>query len=67
MGFSYSEAYTLPIWQRIWFIDRISEEFKRANDAGADASRAAHSNTPDSRALQGRARTHVPANQRRFT
>ena len=64
MGFTYHDAYTLPIWQRIWFMERIGEEFKKSSDAG---SRAAHDNTPESRSLQGRSRTHVPANQRRFT
>jgi len=66
-GFSYREAYTLPIWQRIWFIDRINEEFKRAAEQNANASRAAHHNTPDERMMSGRARTAVPANLRRFT
>jgi len=67
MGFSYGEAYRLPIWQRIWFIDRISEEFKRASESGSDVSKAAHSNSAEQRALAGRSRTNVPANQRRFT
>ena len=62
-GFSYRDAYILPVWKRIWFINRINEEIKRANGE----SRAATSNTPDSRALQGRARNMVPSNQRRFT
>ncbi len=64
MGFSYGESYRLPIWQRIWFIERIVEEFKRSSDAG---SRAAHDNTPENRQMRGRSRSHVPANQRRFT
>ena len=64
MGFTYREAYTLPIWQRVWFIERIAEEFKQAADRG---SKAAHDNTPEQRTMMGRSRTHVPANQRRFT
>jgi len=67
MGFTYRECMDLPIWQRKWFIERINEEFKRAKEANSDASRAAHHNTPDSRAMQGRARSHVPAKLRRFT
>ena len=67
VGFSYKEAYGLPVWQRIWFIERTNTEFKRANDANSDASKAAHTNTPDQRAMQGRAREQVPANLRRFT
>ena len=66
-GFSYSDAYKLPIQYRAWFINRINQEFKKSNDKGDGASRAAHHNTPDTRQLQGRARDHVPANLRRFT
>jgi hypothetical protein len=60
-GFSYRDAYMLPVWQRIWFIERINKEIK----ASQGQSRAAQS--PDQRALQGRHRTTTPANQRRFT
>ena len=63
-GFSYQEAYLLPIWQRVWFIERIQEEFKRSNK---EQSRAAHENTPEHRAMMGRAREQVPSNLRRFT
>ncbi len=62
-GFSYHDAYHLPIYQRVWFIERINTEIKRANGQ----SRAATQNTPDNRAMQGRARNMVPSNQRRFT
>jgi len=62
-GFSYGDAYRLPVWQRIWFISRINDEIKKANGQ----SRAASQNTPDARGMQGRARNMVPANQRRFT
>ena len=67
MGFGYRDAYSLPVWQRLWFIERIGEEFKRAADQGASASRAAHHNTADQRMMSGRSRPQVPANQRRFT
>ncbi len=67
VGFSYGEAYNLPVWQRIWFIERTNEEFRKANEAQSDASRAAHANTPDHRTLRGNARQQVPANLRRFT
>lgn len=63
MGFSYSEVMSLPIWQRIWFVDRMMEEIK--NSGGQ--SKAAHSNAADSRAMSGKARAQVPANLRRFT
>ena len=67
VGFTYTEAYSLPVWQRIWFIERTNEEFKKAADAQSDASRAAHSNTADQRAMRGMHRDQVPANLRRFT
>lgn len=67
MGFTYRECMDLPVWQRKWFIERINTEFKRAKENNSDASRAAHHNTPNTRALQGRARPQVPAKLRRFT
>ena len=63
MGFTYEEAYNLPVWQRRWFIQRINKEIK----ASQGQSHAAHSNTSDSRALMGRMRQQVPANLRRFS
>ncbi len=70
VGFTYAEAYNIPVWQRIWFLKRLNKEIKRANDANKGngaATRAAHQNDPDSRELMGRHRSHVPANLRRFT
>ena len=67
LGFSYSEGYSLPIWQRVWFINRINTEISRANDANAPASRAAHNNSPEARALMNKQRANVPAKLRRFT
>tara|TARA_B100000131_G_scaffold110724_1_gene107700 strand:- start:13983 stop:14267 length:285 start_codon:yes stop_codon:yes gene_type:complete len=69
MGFTYTEAYHLPVWQRIWFINRTNEEIKesaKANDGQAQ-SRAAHMNHPEARSMMNRARSQVPARLRRFT
>lgn len=67
VGFSYKEAYDLPVWIRSWFIKRTSEEFKRAAEKGeTPPSRAAHHNDPSTRSLQGQ-RPHTPARLRRFT
>jgi len=60
-GFSYRDAYRLPVWQRVWFIERINEEIKKSQGQ----SRSHQS--PDERALQGKHRQFMPANQRRFT
>ena len=68
MGFTYREAYLLPIWQRIWFLERLNTELKRARDGGGDdASRGMHTNSPDARALMGRHNPNAPAKLRRFT
>jgi len=67
-GFSYKGAYSLPIWQRIWFIERINKEFKTANkNTDMPQSRGAHHNTAEARQMMGRARAQVPSNLRRFT
>lgn len=63
MGFSYREAYDLPLWQREWFIKRINKELK----ASQGQSHAAHANTPDARSMMNKARAQVPAKLRRFT
>ena len=67
MGFTYFEAYAIPIWQRRWFIERLNKEIKRSNEQGNAQSRAAHSNSPESRALMNKSRAQVPARLRRFT
>tara|TARA_B100000900_G_C20246172_1_gene580000 strand:+ start:254 stop:469 length:216 start_codon:yes stop_codon:yes gene_type:complete len=68
MGFTYVEAYNIPVWQRKWFIQRINKEFQKANEKNQPAqSRAAHTNTPDARTLMGNSRAAVPSRLRRFT
>lgn len=67
MGFTYSEAYAIPIWQRTWFIQRINEEIEKSNKNNEGSSRAAHTNSASQRAMQGRHRAQVPAKLRRFT
>jgi len=67
-GFTYTEAYKLPIQYRNWFIDRINKEFKKSAEAGESAqTRAAHQNDPTSRAMMGNSRTESPSRIRRFT
>ena len=67
MGFTYSEAYHLPVWQRYWFIERINKELKSAQDAEVSQTRAAQHNDPQTRAMQGITRSNPPARLRRFT
>lgn len=67
MGFTYVESYNIPVWQRYWFLERLNKEIKRANEQQSGASRAAHNNSADARAMAGRARAQVPSKLRRFT
>ena len=67
MGFTYVEAYNIPIWQRVWFLERLNKEIKRSNEEGGGNSRAAHANSAEARAMMGRARSQVPSKLRRFT
>jgi len=65
MGFSWIEAYNIPIWQRFWFLKRLNQEIK---SSGKDnGSRATHQNDAETRALMGRHRAQVPSKLRRFT
>lgn len=68
MGFTWTEAYNIPIWMRRWFIQRLQKEINQTNEGDKSAgSRAAHQNSPDIRAMMGRHREMVPAKLRRFT
>tara|TARA_B100001057_G_scaffold41793_1_gene37429 strand:+ start:890 stop:1048 length:159 start_codon:yes stop_codon:yes gene_type:complete len=33
LGFSYKDAYNLPVWKRSWFIDKFLEEKKQINES----------------------------------
>jgi hypothetical protein len=63
MGFTYREAYSLPVWQRKWFIERVVEEIKNSNGQTKTV------NSPDDAAknLMGQGRAGTPARLRRFT
>jgi hypothetical protein len=67
VGFSYREAYELPVWQRVWFLKRTSDEIKRSSDNGNTQSRASHANSAEQRALQGNSRLNPPPRLRRFS
>lgn len=66
-GFTFVEAYNLPVQYKRWFIERLNKELTAHAADGETATRAAHQNTPDIRAMQGRTRTNVPSKLRRFT
>ena len=73
MGFSYKEAYNIPVPYKRWFIERCVKELNHSGGGTDDdpkpaaASRALNANTPDVRAMQGYQRQQVPARLRRFT
>jgi hypothetical protein len=66
-GFLYRETYNIPVSYKRWFVDRIVKEINRSSDDGNTQTRALHQNTPDVRALQGKAREQMPSRLRRFT
>jgi hypothetical protein len=65
IGFTYQDAWNLPIWKRQWFLERTMKEFKNSQGDQAQ-TKAAHANSPDQRALRG-LRPDAPARLRRFT
>lgn len=66
-GFTYTETYNLPVQYRRWFLERLTKELQRNTDKNGTATRAAHVDTPETRALQGRTRSESPSRLRRFT
>ncbi len=66
-GFLYHEAHNLPVTYRRWFIERISKELNKKNGDGNTPTRALHQDTPETRALLGRAREQAPSRLRRFS
>lgn len=66
-GFSYREAYNIPVSYKQWFITRLNRELTRSSEEGSGQSRATHNNTPEARAMMGMSRAETPARLRRFT
>jgi len=69
-GFSWKEAYNLPVPYKQWFIDRISKEIKGPEDpndpnSNNGRSRGHQHNSPEVASLQGQ-RPNVPSRLRRF-
>tara|TARA_Y100001938_G_C8074664_1_gene425255 strand:+ start:1455 stop:1679 length:225 start_codon:yes stop_codon:yes gene_type:complete len=44
-GWSFSEAYNLPVGLRKWFVDRLIKQLEQENEAIENASRSGGSNT----------------------
>ena len=66
-GFTWRETVHMPVPYKRWFIERINKELTRSSEAGQTQSRAVHQNTPDARAMAGKARAQTPSRLRRFT
>jgi len=67
MGFTYREAYLLPVWQRMWFIKRIQGELNRTTADGNTNSRGIAENRADLRSTRDFNRSRPPAKLRRFS
>ena len=52
LGFTYKDAYNLPVWQRLWFINRLKEEFKRAKENNQSPNSTAHGTNSGSRQIR---------------
>lgn len=52
LGFTYEDAYKLPVWQRFWFIGRLKEEFKQAKENNQSPASSAHRTNSGSRQVR---------------
>lgn len=67
VGFTFVEAYNLPVPYKRWFIDRIVKELNKGKEGESSPNRALHANSPEVRQLQGMNRAQSPSRLRRFT
>lgn len=68
-GFTYTEAYNIPVKYKVWFVNRIAKEIKRSSDGESPpGDRSTQNNTAENAALMGRVRSaNTAARNRRFT
>lgn len=66
-GFTFNEAWRLPVAYRRWYIDRVIRELKGKNSEDPPPNRALHQNDPQTREMLGMARSQSPSRLRRFT
>ena len=69
-GFTFTEAYNIPVAYKRWFVERIGKEMKGSSDKDGNNtgnSRAPHHNPPDVAEMMGKSRSQVPSRLRRFT
>ena len=62
LGFTYKDAFNLPVWKRKWFLDRVVREITKTKVTKESA------NDPINRAFSQSARQdHAPSRLRRFS
>ena len=67
-GFTYTEAYNIPVVYKRWWIERVNREITKGNSGEApQGSRAQHHNAGDVPAILGKHRTAAPSRMQRFT
>jgi hypothetical protein len=49
LGFTYNDAYKLPVWERVWFIQRLKKEFETAKENNSKATSNAQRTNSGSR------------------
>jgi hypothetical protein len=52
LGFTYSDAYKCPVWQRFWFINRLKQEFEEAKKNQQQAYSTSQRNTSGGRSFR---------------
>lgn len=67
LGVSLSDFWEMPIADVQWYMKRLQQELQPSGDDETRPNRAAHSNSPEDRALLGLHRAQPPAKLRRFT
>ena len=45
LGFTYKDAYNLPVWKRNWFVNKFIDEKKQTNEARNRESKTQTSNS----------------------
>ena len=54
LGFTYSDAYNLPIWKREWFVNKFIEETKAKNEKSLQNQQSSTRSNNNSRKLFNR-------------
>ena len=49
LGFTYRDAYSCPVWQRFWFINRFKKDLEEAKQKNQTVNTQAHRNNTGSR------------------